>query len=472
MKKQKSLGVKLVAMLLALGFMSFSIAGANYSALKIINGLNQEMQASFENYKAAVETGDEQIIAEAMEAANVIAGHSDARIEGTIVFDLILLLVVIAITVICVIVIRKTIILPVKNAKNDLDGIISGIEAGNGDLTLRVANTTADEIGQLANGINRFVGVLQELMLKIKDASINMDQSSLLVKKEAESSNSNATNVSAATEELAASMEEISASLHRLNEGCLDMLDKISNINEIANNSSSELKQVKNKAAKQYKEAVESKEKTISTFKDIQESVSAAVEASNAVGQITVLTENILQIAAQTNLLALNASIEAARAGEAGKGFAVVANEIRTLADDSKGVANSIQEISNQVVDAVTDLSNRASDMIIFVDTDVAKDYDKFVHIVENYESDSENASRSFDNFATMATDSVETMSEMTKNISRISETIEECANGVGNVAEEIARLVEAISSIADQAGENKDVSDVLSSEVSKFKNI
>ena len=196
----------------------------------------------------------------------------------------------------------------------------------------------------------------------------------------------------------------------------------------------------------------------------------ASVEASKSVSQITELTDNILSIAAQTNLLALNASIEAARAGEAGKGFAVVADEIRQLADNSRETANSIQAISGQVIDAVTDLAGNATEMIRFVDEEVANDYDNFVNIIGKYESDSDEASNSFSEFADMATDSVDTMTKMNDGINNISVTIEESTRGITNVAEEISKLVMAISSISVQAGENKNISDGLSGEVSKFE--
>ena len=166
----------------------------------------------------------------------------------------------------------------------------------------------------------------------------------------------------------------------------------------------------------------------------------------------------------------MNASIEAARAGEAGKGFAVVADEIRQLADDSRETANRIQEISGMVIEAVSDLAGNAKEMIRFVDEEVVNEYDNFVKIIENYEADSEEANSTFSEFATMSGESVKTMTDMNEGINNISVTIEESAKGVSNVAEEISQLVSAISSISVQAGENKNISDGLSGEVSKFE--
>ena len=470
MKKKKSLNKKIVGMLTIMGLVSLLITYANVSALKLINQFNNDISTAFASYEQAAELGDEQAIEQAKADVEYFLYHSNTRIDGTYKFDYALIFVNAIIIIVLCMIVRRTIVRPAQHAKKDLDEIIEGIESGKGDLTLRVFDKTEDEIGQLASGINKFIEVLKELMVKIQNASDNMNESVNLVREEAESSNVNATNVSATSEQLAASMEEVSASLYELTRNCSLMLEKIAEINESAVSSAERMNVVKLNAQSRYTEAVYAKEKTVSTFDGIQKSVVEAVEASGSVNQIKDLTDNILSIASQTNLLALNASIEAARAGEAGRGFAVVADEIRQLADDSRETANRIQEISGMVIEAVSDLAGNAKEMIRFVDEEVVNEYDNFVKIIESYEADSEEASSTFSGFAAMSGESVKTMTDMNEGINNISVTIEESAQGVSNVAQEISQLVNAISSITVQAGENKNISDGLSGEVSKFE--
>ncbi|MCQ2537554.1 MAG: methyl-accepting chemotaxis protein [Lachnospiraceae bacterium] len=471
-KKTKSLGKELTAWLVGFGVFALLIAFLNANALRNIQTFNSMIVTESENYKKAVATGDEATIAAGAAALQEAIRRSNIRVDGTLTFDVILVVLVIIVTAAICFVVFKRVVIPAKNAKKDLDEIISGIEAGSGDLTLRVTSKTNDEIGLLAGGINQFVDVLQKLMLKIQVASEELMKSVTNVNAGIEVSNSSAGNVSASSEELASSMQEITASLQSVSAGCHAMLEELREMNNKAQESADEMIQIKEKASSKYKEAFGAKNNTVNTFTNLESSVKVALEGSKSVNEITELTQTILNIAAKTNLLALNASIEAARAGEAGRGFAVVADEIRQLADSSRETANNIQEISSKVVTSVTSLSDSAAEMISFVGKNVIDDYDSFMEIISNYERDTDAASLTFSSFAGKATDSVGTMKEVNDGISSISSTIEDSTNGIANVAEDICHLVEVIAKISSEAEENMAISDDLSKEVAKFKKL
>lgn len=106
---------------------------------------------------------------------------------------------------------------------------------------------------------------------------------------------------------------------------------------------------------------------TSAKAKESSEKISALIQS---VQQINTMTGAIQDIASQTNLLALNATIEAARAGDAGKGFAVVAQEVKTLADTSAKVTDSIfanvasvREQMDMVTQAINEMITLISNM-------------------------------------------------------------------------------------------------------------
>ncbi|RXZ81175.1 hypothetical protein EBB07_15885 [Paenibacillaceae bacterium] len=90
------------------------------------------------------------------------------------------------------------------------------------------------------------------------------------------------------------------------------------------------------------------------TFSDMTRLQEAQIhelqQRAAGVGSISKLIRNLAE---QCNLLAVNAVIEAARAGEHGKGFAVVAEEVRQFANQTKASANQINQLINDIAEAV-----------------------------------------------------------------------------------------------------------------------
>ena len=201
----------------------------------------------------------------------------------------------------------------------------------------------------------------------------------------------------------------------------------------------------------------------------VKESIEHLKRESETINQfVSVITD----ITEQTNLLSLNASIEAARAGEAGKGFAVVADEIRQLADDSRETANNIQTISGIVMDAVTSLSDNATGMIDFVNDNIMNDYEKFVEIISQYDSDTVEMSKTLSGFAEETVEITGTMDTVNTGIDDISNTLEQSSLGISDVANEATQLVMAISSILEETQNNKSISEELENEVNNFEKV
>jgi len=91
-------------------------------------------------------------------------------------------------------------------------------------------------------------------------------------------------------------------------------------------------------------------------------------ETSEEFHKLTVLHEEIVNIARSTNMLSINATIEAAHAGQHGRGFAIVASEVGALAKKTMVAANKNKENSDDIFAVLDKLVTSTNALIEQID--------------------------------------------------------------------------------------------------------
>jgi methyl-accepting chemotaxis protein len=211
-------------------------------------------------------------------------------------------------------------------------------------------------------------------------------------------------------------------------------------------------------------------EQTVSSMKEMTETVSRNADSARSANQLTVQARGqaegggevvnraiaamssitassmrigdiigvIDEIAFQTNLLALNAAVEAARAGENGRGFAVVAQEVRSLAQRSATAAREIKTLIQASVEQVQQGS-------VLVDEtgkrlhEIVESIAKVAGIVSDISVASQEQSRGLKEI-NAAVDHVDSMTQ--QNASMV-EQITTVARGVADQARRLTNLVD-----------------------------
>lgn len=444
--------------------MAYSALGKNTEAYALANGAVSESSMAIQNEINVMK-----------EHANTAASDAREKLSdvylGALVSNGIIIAISVTLLMVALYCVIRFVIKPILATNKDIRDIISGIDKGEGDLTRRVAVLSNDEIADLGNSINLFMDKLQQILKMIIENTNHMENVVREVGESVATSNDSATDLSAMTEELSATMQDVGHSVSVINNntenvrGDVEMIaHKSGEINEFS-------KEMKANADKMESDARNNMDKTNETIGIILEGLGKAIEDSHSVGQVTSLTDEILNISSQTNLLALNASIEAARAGEAGKGFAVVADEIRGLADSSRETANRIQQINSVVVAAVNNLSDNANELVGYIQNAILPEFEAFVESGVKYRDNAsyiENAMQEF----TAKTDMLKkNIDEIALSISAITTAVDEGAEGINGAAKSTQNLVEDIVNISDKMNENKVIAQTLQKSTHVFAN-
>ena len=271
-------------------------------------------------------------------------------------------------------IIRKYVILPIRDAMGTLQGSSQRISGVVGDVRKRT---------RTSNGSARALSGLTEQL-------------------------------SAALEEIAGNTAAISTNAGRTQDEAVSMAEECAAITAYSVQMRSRAEEME-RFSQAEMEAVQAKTEKILSL------LNQAIEKSRSVDQITTLTEDILSISSSTDLIAINASIEATRAGEAGRGFAVVAREIRQLSDSCAETAGHIQEVSGVVTSAVSYLSSNARELADYLGQALLTQLERSVQSGRQYRDDAAYIQHSMEDFNRQVDALRTAMAEIAASISGIS---------------------------------------------------
>lgn len=326
-----------------------------------------------------------------------------------------------------------------------------------------------DDFGQLGDKLENMKNQVSGLIREVKAQGEVLGEVVDNVKGQVFTLSGNVEEVSATTQELAAGMEETAASSETVKNVSSEIETAAKSIAVHSQEGAEQASDIHIRAKKAQKETSERRRSASKIHHEIKDSLTKALEEAKVVEQIEVLSSAIMDITDQTTLLALNASIEAARAGEAGKGFAVVATEIGGLAEQSKNTVGKIQEVTEEVMQAVNNLTKDAKKLLDFLGADVVASYDMFDRVADEYNQDAEKISNLINDFSATSQELLASIDGILDSMNGIATATNEGAQGTTNIAQKASDMQLSAENVSKEVEKCRETAEKLNKEIAAF---
>lgn len=389
---------------------------------------------------------------------NQIRYMTIASLGGSTIVSVFLILFV-------MLIIDRTVVRSIK--KTSL--MLRDIAEGDGDLTKRLEVKSHDEIGELSVSFNSFIDKISGLIGEVITSADVLSKSTEGVLSSIEASNAGMAEMAQTIEKVSDSIQTSASASEEASASIQEVAGQASTIQEEAQNADERSTKVLSAASEgenQIKDAVSAIGSVKSNSAEVLSVINDLKKASDEIGQIVSMMTGITE---QTSLLALNASIEAARAGEAGKGFAVVAEEVKKLAEESKGSAEDITKIVADIQAKIKKTESSITEEQSFIDISVDKvsvTAQGFSNILKYIHGVSEKIS-------TMTAASVQQndiTSQMAKTIDLLSQGLQDNSAASQEISASVENQVNTFKEIQINMEDMRNIADSLKQQTERFK--
>ncbi|CAH6848105.1 Methyl-accepting chemotaxis protein [Vibrio chagasii] len=324
---------------------------------------------------------------------------------------------------------------------NRVSAALEEIASGEGDLTQRLEPKSDDEIGQLAQNFNRFVGNMHTMVIKLSEVSAALGNQARQTASQAEERSAR----------IQMQQDEINMVATAVNEMAAATQEIAGNADHTAQNSSEAVGACEHGTG----QVTQTQSSIQNLAQEVQVATNVILELEEHGNSINAILSNIQGIAEQTNLLALNAAIEAARAGEQGRGFAVVADEVRVLSQRTHGSTQEIQQTIELLQGTTGKAVSIMNDSRTLAETSVDDANSAAASLTQIHA-----AVERISDMATQIASAAEEQASVTSEITRNTEGIRDVSNELADEAHQAA----------EQAAQLSELSHELESEISRFK--